>query len=323
MQTLISTTVNRHQASISMKIKNCIPFVLFILNILLLKLLVAEDKYNEENVNFISNNLNLEGTLLIPEKEKPSSCIIILPGSGPIDRDGYNINNPGLSIPIYKMLAEKLASSGYAVLRYDKRFITYKNTNLIEFSEEDQIEDILSAIHFAKSELKLNKIYIIGHSEGGTLTAVTASRFDGISGIIIISSAAFPIDELLIEQFKHNNNEKIANELKELFEMIKNNYFPDRGVILGVGKAYWSEWIQFTTNIDKIINKIYCPVLIMQGLTDENLPGYTLNKTISIWSNIANNSKNIRFNKYAGVTHLMLNKETSLISDQMINDMVK
>ena len=60
----------------------------------------------------------LKGTLLTPNS-KPNTVVLIVPGSGPTDRDG---NNPlGVNASPYRLLAEGLAAKGLATLRIDKR----------------------------------------------------------------------------------------------------------------------------------------------------------------------------------------------------------
>lgn len=60
---------------------------------------------------------DLAGTLIPPEEGKPT--VLIVPGSGPTDRDG---NNPlGVTSAAYRVLAEALAERGIGSLRIDKR----------------------------------------------------------------------------------------------------------------------------------------------------------------------------------------------------------
>ena len=53
----------------------------------------------------------------MPAKDAP--VVVIIPGSGPTDRDG---NNPlGVTAAPYRLLAEALAAQGVSTLRADKR----------------------------------------------------------------------------------------------------------------------------------------------------------------------------------------------------------
>src|SRR4051794_18497805 len=59
----------------------------------------------------------LQGTLIDAGANAP--VVLILPGSGPTDRDG---NNPmGVTAAPYKLLGEALATKGVSTVRIDKR----------------------------------------------------------------------------------------------------------------------------------------------------------------------------------------------------------
>lgn len=64
----------------------------------------------------------LKGSLLGPIS-KSTASILIIPGSGPTDRDG---NSPmGVTASTYRLLAEDLAARGLTTLRIDKRGMFY------------------------------------------------------------------------------------------------------------------------------------------------------------------------------------------------------
>ena len=65
----------------------------------------------------------LKGTLTLPSEHGPlpnkTPVFLIVPGSGPTDRDG---NSPlGIAAAPYRLLAEALAKRGYPSVRIDKR----------------------------------------------------------------------------------------------------------------------------------------------------------------------------------------------------------
>jgi len=75
-------------------------------------------------VSFRSAGYGLEGTLTSPDGRAATAAVLIVGGSGPIDRDGVSriaVSTP----PIYRWWAEGLAAAGFTVFRYDKRFITH------------------------------------------------------------------------------------------------------------------------------------------------------------------------------------------------------
>ena len=88
--------------------------------------------------DFIAQDITVsnyvEGTLLIPYS-KTSTVAIIIPGSGPNDRDG---NQNFMKNNSLKYLAEDLTSEGIATFRYDKRALTM----LKKGANEKQIKQV-------------------------------------------------------------------------------------------------------------------------------------------------------------------------------------
>src|SRR5437899_5329685 len=101
-------------------------------------------------VSYQSSGYRLEGTLTSPEGQTASAAILIIGGSGPIDRDGLARAEAAPS-PIYRWWAEGLAAAGFTVLRYDKRFLTYPSIDLAAFDQEAQIADALAALAALRS----------------------------------------------------------------------------------------------------------------------------------------------------------------------------
>ena len=67
-----------------------------------------------------SNGHRLRASLRLPSRAAPGTlpAVLLLAGSGPIDRDG---NAPGMPIAIQRDLAIALATTDYASLRFDRR----------------------------------------------------------------------------------------------------------------------------------------------------------------------------------------------------------
>jgi len=287
---------------------------------------VNDSGYSSEEVKFISGDLELEGTLYLPNKTSKVPGAIFVNGSGPVDRDGKVSNYPDIIPPIYKNWANELSSNQIATFRYDKRFLTYPGIDPIKLSQEDQINDIIAAISYFKSrpEVDTNNIFIVGHSEGGTIAPVAAQRVSSITGVIIIASPAFAIDTLFIEQLKANDSieQDWVTQTEDAFQLLRNNQFPKGGQIWGAGESYWSELIEYSQNAGNIALNLGKPILIQQGLEDENYPSSTLQKNIALWKNVATQSDLINFKTYENVTHLVLEKDSQDMSKNVLNDII-
>ena len=142
----------------------------------------------------------LHGTLLTPDN--PRAVAVILPGSGPTDRDG---NSPlGVAAGTYRLLAEGLAGEGIATLRADKRGIAQSASAAV--SETDlrfshYVEDARAWAAEAAARTGQPCAWLIGHSEGALVAlAATADDPPGICGLVLLSGAGRPARVVLEEQ---------------------------------------------------------------------------------------------------------------------------
>lgn len=144
----------------------------------------------------------LQGTLLLAQPDAP--VVIIVPGSGPTDRDG---NNPlGVSASSYRLLAETLARKGISSLRIDKRGMfasrrAIPDPNAVTIA--DYAADVRAWVAKARAETGASCVWIAGHSEGG-LVALAAADDEHICGLVLIATAGLRTGDLLREQLRAN-----------------------------------------------------------------------------------------------------------------------
>mgnify|MGYP005680486597 CR=1 FL=1 len=98
-------------------------------------------------------NKNVSGTLLKSEKELNSKIVILIGGSGPIDRDG---NQSFMKTDMLKKLAFSLSKKGLATFRYDKRIVNQIISGNIDKNMmfDDFVDDAVSVINYFKSKYK-------------------------------------------------------------------------------------------------------------------------------------------------------------------------
>lgn len=143
----------------------------------------------------------LYGTLLAPEGQA-RAVALILPGSGPTDRDG---NNPlGVSAGTYRRLAEGLAAQGIASVRFDKRGVAQSAAaapSEADFTFRDNISDARLWMDETLARTGLRCVWLIGHSEGALVALATASNDDPkICGLVLLSGAGRKAGVVLREQ---------------------------------------------------------------------------------------------------------------------------
>lgn len=142
----------------------------------------------------------LHGTLATPDGGA-RAVALILPGSGPTDRDG---NQPPLVASTYRLLAEGLAAEGIATVRIDKRGVG--ESAAAGGSEADlrfgqNAIDARAWIDAALTATGQSCVWLAGHSEGALVALATVADNDaGVCGLVLLSGAGRPAGDLLREQ---------------------------------------------------------------------------------------------------------------------------
>lgn len=99
----------------------------------------------ETSESFASGPLTLHATFTRPgDLAGQPPVIVIVPGSGPTDSDGRNPLSPAMPA-IYAAWAAHFAARGIASLRYDKRFLTYRDLDPLKLTQTNQLAGIVAA----------------------------------------------------------------------------------------------------------------------------------------------------------------------------------
>lgn len=165
-------------------------------------------------------NGRLAGTLV--EAGKGAPVVLIVPGSGPTDREG---NSPlGVTAAPYRLLAEGLAGKGVTSVRIDKRgmfgsrgAIPDPNAVLIR----DYAADVHSWVNVIRAKTGVPCVWLLGHSEGSLVALAAAQRSENICGVISVSGSGRPLGETMRAQFRANpaNAAILGSALKMLDEL--------------------------------------------------------------------------------------------------------
>jgi pimeloyl-ACP methyl ester carboxylesterase len=145
----------------------------------------------------------LKGTLLSVSSRAP--LVLIIPGSGPTDRDG---NNPlGVKGAPYRLLAEALAADGVSSVRVDKRGMFGSRAAAADANKVtigDYAGDVHAWVKALRAETGAHCIWVAGHSEGGLVALAATQQPDGICGLVLIAAAGRPLGQIIREQLQAN-----------------------------------------------------------------------------------------------------------------------
>jgi hypothetical protein len=156
--------------------------------------------YREEEV-VVTNaeaGIQLAGTLTMPENTTTKfPGVVLVTGSGPQDRDEAIMGHRP-----FLVLADYLTRQGIAVLRCDDRGVGKSTENFASATHEDFTTDVLAAFDYLKgrSEVDPKKIGLIGHSEGGLIAPLAATRRADVAFLVLIAGVGVPVEELLVRQ---------------------------------------------------------------------------------------------------------------------------
>lgn len=266
--------------------------------------------YYTEEVTFQNKkeNFSLAGTLTLPNKEGKFPVVVLISGSGAQNRDSELLGHkPFLVIADY--LTQKgigvlrFDDRGVGKSQGDRN-----NATLEDFAND--VAGAVDYLKTRK-EINTKKIGLIGHSEGGIIAPIVAAKNKDIAYIVLLAGSGIPGDELLLEQTEligkaaelnenelaenHKANTKVysilkteknpAEAKKQLIPLIQAEFdkLPAdqkpstdeiNAMLTEQLNAITSPWfIHFISyNPALILKEVTCPVLVLNGEKDVQVP---------------------------------------------------
>lgn len=234
----------------------------------------------------INSEFTLQGTITKPKADGKYAAVVIIAGSGEIDRDGMIVPLK-LASNIYKDLAHVIARLGVVTLRFDKRGVGKSEGEFQKTGMWDLVNDIEAMITYVKEQpfVDPENIILVGHSEGCMLATVVNARTP-VDGLILLTGAAESLEEATKRQreiiYKELKEQKgIKGKLMRLLNIEKRGekqaqkatekMVNSKKDIVKIGfKPMNAKWFRehFQHDIYKDLMKVTCPVLAIAGDKD-------------------------------------------------------
>ncbi|MBU0956846.1 MAG: alpha/beta hydrolase [Spirochaetes bacterium] len=150
----------------------------------------------------------LYGTLSRPADGAPDTAILIIPGSGPTDRDGNSILLPGKNNSLL-MLGNALVKSGNMVLRIDKRGVgksVWPGLREEDMTIDMMAEDASAWLAYLRGRTGINRLAVIGHSEGA-LVALLAARTADPEALVLLTPLSADFFDTIFKQLSGASEE--------------------------------------------------------------------------------------------------------------------
>ena len=220
----------------------------------------------------------LAGTLLDAGSEagRGAPVVVVIPGSGPTDRDG---NSPlGMTAASYRLLAEALAERGVSTLRIDKRGMFGSKAAVADPNAVTIADYAADAHRWAAEAAKRTGgrcAWLLGHSEGGLVALKAAQDPRGLCGVILVASPGRPLGAVMREQLRANPaNAPLLSPALATIDALESGKRVDPATLPPPLDALFRAEVQgflidaFAQDPVTLAARITLPVLIVQGDRD-------------------------------------------------------
>lgn len=216
---------------------------------------------------------DLRGTIVSARDSDP--VVLIVPGSGPTDRDG---NSPlGVNTDAYKLLADGLAEERIASVRIDKRgmFGSAAAGDPNAATPANYVADIHAWIDTIKATRGSDCVFLLGHSEGALMVSMAAQGRTDVCGLILIAGMGRTMGDVIRQQLRDNPaNAPILDEAMSAIAELEAGRRVDvsamHPALVPLFAPQVQDYLISVINLDPVeeLNRANTDTLILQGKTD-------------------------------------------------------
>ena len=257
--------------------------------------------YKTEEVTFKNeaDGATLAGTLSYPIGYDPASkkkpfVVLMVSGSGQQNRDEELMGHSP-----FLVIADYLARHGIATLRYDDRATAASvGGDVKNATSEDFMRDAAAGIEFLRNKKAFKKVGCLGHSEGGLIAFMLASR-KKVDFIVSLAGPGVKGDTLLAVQ---------NNRIMELMGQPATSTVGQLRNDSSVSQMPWLKWFIDYDPSDDIRNS-RCPVFALNG--DRDCQVISSQNLTAIRRLLPQTKKNL-VKEYPSLNHLFQHSTTGL-----------
>ncbi len=260
--------------------------------------------YETEEVTFRNekDSATLAGTLTYPvgyskQSKKKPFVVLLVSGSGQQNRDEELMGHSP-----FLVIADYLARHGIATLRYDDRATGASvGGDVKNATTEDFMRDALAGLDFLRHQKAFGKVGLLGHSEGGAIAFMLASR-KKTDFIVSLAGPGVKGDTLLVKQ------ENCIQQLSGMPATMTVEQFRQQPE---VQQMRWLQWfIDYDPSAD--IRKSRCPVFALNG--DRDCQVISSQNLTAIRQLLPKSKKNL-VKEYPSLNHLFQHCTTGLLTE--------
>jgi pimeloyl-ACP methyl ester carboxylesterase len=256
----------------------------------------------EEVVVRSAAGLRFTGTLTLP-RERPGGrvpAIVTITGSGPEDRDEESSAIRGYRP--FRELADTLGRRGIAVLRLDDRGVGGSDPGPPSATSQDFANDIRAGVAYLRGRAEIDpaRIALVGHSEGGIIAPMVAATDSALRGIVLLAGTASPGREILRAQQHY-----AIDSMGHLSGARRDSALAASQLAMDSMTAK-VPWMRFFAGYDpaEAARRVKTPVLILQGMTDRQVPPSEADKLAAAFR--AGGNRDVTVRSFPATNHLFV-----------------
>ena len=227
--------------------------------------------------------------------------VVLMHGSGPQDRDcTMPIGLTG--IHPFRRFSSELSKRGFAVLRYDKRSYALRGSkdpqkDILSLTPEQFIDDAALACRIlaAQPEVDSTRIFLLGHSQGGTFAPYVAQRCE-LAGLVMLAPGVLPFRKQVEYQLNYQlkilqeqntlgvmaptiaKTKDILKQYKQLFKTLDDPGLSEDKVVGGATVRFYRQYDRLSEGFVEAVKELELPALIVNGDADLKCPKELLEK---------------------------------------------
>jgi pimeloyl-ACP methyl ester carboxylesterase len=197
--------------------------------------------------------------------------VLIIAGSGPVDRDGNS--GAQLQSNSYKLLAAALAKDGIASLRYDKRGVGASafTASIVNATFDTIVDDAIGWVKMLAADKRFSSVSIAGHSEGALIGTIAAQQTP-VHSLVLLEGAGRPAPVVLREQLQPKLPPDLYARANGVITQLEQGHTvadppPQLAALFRPAvQPYLISWFKFDPAAE--LAKVRVPVTIVQGTAD-------------------------------------------------------
>lgn len=308
--------------------------------------------YDEVEVSYRNqkDNIKIAGTLTLPRGGGPYPVVLLITGSGSQDR-----NETIAGHHPFLVLSDYLTRNGIAVLRVDDRGVGGTDIGSLSATTENFAEDVLAGVNFLKQRKEINPkmIGLIGHSEGGMIAPMVATRSNDVAFIVLLAGLGQRGEDVIYAQtelihkaqgthvdtirhtialakrinsivktetdaklIEQKIDEEIAAYDRTLPDLQKLLFEPAVGEVKASMPIYKTAWYRYFITFDPlpVLKNVKVPVLALNGELDLQVPAKENLELIGAGLKAGGN-EDVTLKAFPKLNHLFQTCQTGLPSE--------